>query len=243
MISVVLHGALARFGRKIDLRAASPAEAVHALTMQLPEFAQALRQGWFAVRFGGRAWTEEMVRADFAKPAEGVLHIVPRVQGAGRFGQIIAGVVLIIASIYVPALAPYAVSLMAAGIGMVAGGVAQLLTKPPSPPNVGGNEKQSRNSAFSNLDNTAGQGLPVPLAYGRVYCGSRVVSQGVQTRRLESAAATAAGNPNARDATLMIRRDYVQGQAARAPNGRTYQTDFAHDSVRVRNYVSVLQEG
>nr|WP_250581380.1 hypothetical protein [Neisseria subflava] len=76
------------------------------------------------------------------------------------------------------------VSLVVAGVGMVAGGVAQMLTKPPKFDGGKGVEN-SRNSGFSNLSNTAAQGQPMPLAYGRIYCGSRVVSQGIESRRLD----------------------------------------------------------
>ena len=150
------------------------------------------------------------------------------------------------------------------GVGMALGGVAQMLTRPPAMTPSNGADK-GRNSSFSNLTNSAAQGQVVPLAYGRVYCGSRIVSQGVESRRLPadgvertlsnsappliaalakaglsglSGGASAAFNPIASDLIFGIQKTFVRGQAATAPNGETYQTDFDDDSVRAVNYIA-----
>ncbi|MDY0523243.1 tail assembly protein, partial [Pasteurella multocida] len=66
------------------------------------------------------------------------------------------------------------------GATLALGGVAQLLTPQPKMPAI--NEKEKKQStSFSNLSNMAAQGRMVPLAYGRIRCGSLVISQGVQT--------------------------------------------------------------
>ena len=51
---ICLHGDLQRFGRRIDLRVKTGAEAVRALTTQLPAFRQKLSDGWYQVRIAGR---------------------------------------------------------------------------------------------------------------------------------------------------------------------------------------------
>ena len=116
---------------------------------------------------------------------------------------------------------------------MVAGGVAQMLTKQPKLNAGGKGVEESKNSAFSNLANTAAQGRPVPLAYGLCYCGSRVVSQGVQSRRIEPSSTAASSGAVL---NLGLSKTFVQGVAATAPNGQKYRTDFSDDSVRARNY-------
>ncbi len=259
MITVCLYGGLRECGRRFDLQVASPAEAVHALTVQIPALRQKLRQGFYQVRFGRRDWSEGELKSGFGQPAEGVLHIVPRVQGAGKNGgiiQTVLGVVLIV----VGALTSWSggASLVVAGVGMVAGGVAQMLTKPPKF-ETGKGVESSRNSSFSNLSNTAAQGQSMPLAYGRIYCGSRVVSQGIESRRLEGNGTAANGNsvvrmvfdaakiknsngnsdPMAVDLTLGMKKTFVTGIAATAPNGQKYNTDFENDSVRAMNYEAV----
>ena len=259
MITVCLYGGLRECGRRFDLQVASPAEAVHALTVQIPALRQKLRQGFYQVRFGRRDWSEGELKSGFGQPAEGVLHIVPRVQGAGKNGgiiQTVLGVVLIV----VGALTSWSggASLVVAGVGMVAGGVAQMLTKPPKF-ETGKGVESSRNSSFSNLSNTAAQGQSMPLAYGRIYCGSRVVSQGIESRRLEGNGTAANGNsvvrmvfdaakiknsngnsdPMAVDLTLGMKKTFVTGIAATAPNGQKYNTHFENDSVRAMNYEAV----
>lgn len=259
MITVCLYGGLRECGRRFDLQVSSPAEAVHALTVQIPALRQKLRQGFYQVRFGRRDWSEGELKSGFGQPAEGVLHIVPRVQGAGKNGgiiQTVLGVVLIV----VGALTSWSggASLVVAGVGMVAGGVAQMLTKPPKF-ETGKGVESSRNSSFSNLSNTAAQGQSMPLAYGRIYCGSRVVSQGIESRRLEGNGTAANGNsvvrmvfdaakiknsdgnsdPMAVDLTLGMKKTFVTGIAATAPNGQKYNTDFENDSVRAMNYEAV----
>lgn len=259
MITVCLYGGLRECGRRFDLQVASPAEAVHALTVQIPALRQKLRQGFYQVRFGRRDWSEGELKSGFGQPAEGVLHIVPRVQGAGKNGGIIQ-TVLGAALIVVGALTSWSggASLVVAGVGMVAGGVAQMLTKPPKFEQGKGVES-SRNSSFSNLSNTAAQGQSMPLAYGRIYCGSRVVSQGIESRRIEGNGTAANGNsvvrmvfdaakiknsngnsdPMAVDLTLGMKKTFVTGVAATAPNGQKYNTDFENDSVRAMNYEAV----
>ena len=256
MITVCLYGGLRECGRRFDLQVASPAEAVHALMVQIPELRKKLMKGFYQVRFGRRDWSEGELKSGFGQPAEGVLHIVPRVQGAGKNGgiiQTIVGVVIAVVGAYFGQ--GWAVNL---GIGLAIGGVPQMLTKPPKFEGGKGVES-SRNSGFSNLSNTAAQGQPMPLAYGRIYCGSRVVSQGIESRRLDGGSSSEHGNsiirmvsevakakqpagdkndPMAVDLTLGMEKSFVSGVAAVAPNGKKYNTDFSNDSVRAANYVA-----
>ncbi|MFD1806552.1 hypothetical protein ACFSAV_11220, partial [Pasteurella oralis] len=87
--------------------------------------------------------------------------------------------------LYTP-LAAYGPSVIAMGIGMMAGGVAQMLTKPPQMQQANDVEKK-RSTSFSNLSNMVAQGRMVPLAYGRMLCGSMVISQGVETVNVDIA--------------------------------------------------------
>ncbi|HEK3222390.1 TPA: tail assembly protein [Proteus mirabilis] len=41
-------------------------------------------------------------------------------------------------------------------------------------------DEEKGNTYFSNLDNAVAQGMPVPIAYGEIMCGSRVISQSVE---------------------------------------------------------------
>nr|UOP05350.1 tail assembly protein [Conchiformibius kuhniae] len=219
MITVRFHGCLKSYGSRFDLHADTPAEALRALFLQIDGLRQMVADGHFLVRFNGAVLSADEAEHRFRQPAAGELHLVPRTAGAGRAGQIVAGVVLIAFAWWNPfgwaAGGALLTGITSAGIGLVAGGVAQMLARPPKAVERTG-VAASRNSAFSNLDNTAGQGQPVPLAYGLVYCGSRVVSQGIETRRT-GADAPAADNPTARE--VNIRKTFVRGTAPLHPTG------------------------
>lgn len=237
MISVYFYGNLREFGKRFDLHAQSSSEALHALFVQISGLREKMRDGWYQVHLNGRRVHDVN---DLHHQTDGVLHITPKIQGAGKAGQLIAGVVLIVVGAvltYTGVGGGIGVPMMKMGATLAIGGVAQMLTKTP---NLNVNSKgveQSRNSSFSNLDNTAAQGQPVPLAYGLVYCGSRVISQGVETRRIATDGKAPTSNPTAQDLTVRLEKIYTTGVAAVAPNGQTYQTDFNHESVRNHNYI------
>jgi bacteriophage lambda tail assembly protein I len=246
MITVCLHGGLSEYGRRFDLHVASPAEAVRALLSQLPNLREILQNGFYQVRFNRHDFSEAELETEFQQGGHGVLHIVPRIQGAGRVGQIVAGVALLVFAWWNPfgwtVGGALLTGISSLGMGLVLGGVAQLLTKTPKLDTEQRGQKAGRNTAFSNLDNTSAQGQPVPLCYGRAYCGSRVVSQGVVSRRVNTNGDPVLQNPEATDVNLRIEKTFITGRAAKAPNGQYYNTDFNDDSVRARNYTAVLQQ-
>jgi predicted phage tail protein len=64
------------------------------------------------------------------------------------------------------------------GIGLVFMGIAQAISPQPDVPQLD-ESAQLESFTFSNVVNTSKQGLPVPLAYGRVFVGSAVISSGL----------------------------------------------------------------
>jgi len=61
------------------------------------------------------------------------------------------------------------------GLYLVLGGIAQALSPQPEPSSID-ESVQLESFTFSNVVNTSKQGLPVPIAYGRVFAGSAVLS-------------------------------------------------------------------
>ena len=61
------------------------AEAIRALAMQIPAFRQKLSDGWYQVRISGRDVSTSGLTAQLHEvlPDGAVIHIVPRVAGAG----------------------------------------------------------------------------------------------------------------------------------------------------------------
>ena len=244
MITVNFYGDLSKFGRRFSLHAATPAEAMRALLLQIHGLREHLEKGLYQVRFKKQDMSEASLQDDMSQVGGGVLHIVPRVTGAGKWGQVIAGVALMVVGYFItPYSGPIGGFMVKMGFAMVVGGVAQLLTKTPKMDNLQGNgEKASRNSSFSNVDNTVAQGSPVPLIYGTCYVGSRVISQGLESRRVDTKNDPVMEDPEAVDVALDIQKEFIQGQAAVAPNGVYYNTDFNDDSVMARNYNAKLMK-
>lgn len=189
---VRLYGALGRqFGRVFRLAVATPAEAVHALCCVLPGFEKAFlgRDGRAAYHvFVGRGeQRRDIPEAEAGAPlgATDPIRLVPVVAGAKRGGalQTITGYVLtwVGYALFVngfPALGQFVNQL---GYSMMLSGVVQMLS--PQRPKEQRVENQP-SYAFDGPLNNVEQGGPVPLLFGRVICGSVVVSQGLSTEEL-----------------------------------------------------------
>ncbi len=188
MARICLYGDLQRFGRRIDLRVKTGAEAIRALATQLPSFRQKLNEGWYQVRIAGRDAGENELSARLNEPlANGaVIHIVPRLAGAKSGGvfQAVLGAALIAVAWWNPVgwLGAAAVSGMyAAGASMILGGVAQMLAPKARTPRTQTTDNGKQNTYFSSLDNMVAQGNVLPVLYGEMRVGSRVVSQEICT--------------------------------------------------------------
>ncbi len=186
MARICLYGDLQRFGRRIDLRVKTGAEAIRALAMQIPAFRQKLNDGWYQMRIAGRDTGETELSARLNEPlASGaVIHIVPRLAGAKRGGvfQAVLGAALIVASIWMPGVSIAASNIMfSLGASMALGGVAQMLAPKPKMPGQSATDNGKQNTYFSSLDNMVAQGNALPVLYGEMRVGSRVVSQEIST--------------------------------------------------------------
>lgn len=68
------------------------------------------------------------------------------------------------------------------GVSMMVGGIAQMLTPTPKSPTSSHADNGKASVYFSSVDNMIAQGNPVPIPYGEIMCGSRVISQEITTR-------------------------------------------------------------
>jgi len=194
MMLVLLYGHLGRrFGRVHRYAARSPAEAVRALCATLPGFRRALVEGGaYRVLRGGR---ETLGREDIPAPhsARDSLRIVPVVAGAGKgLGSILLGAALIGLSFILPTtplftLGPFSPSLasmaLSTGVQLMFSGVSQALTSTPQAQSVEAVSNKP-SYAFDGAVNTAAQGNPVPVCYGRLIVGSQVVSAGLSVEQI-----------------------------------------------------------
>ena len=118
---------------------------------------------------------------DFETGAK-VIKIVPKVIGAGGNGvlQTILGAVMVVVGVvmlYIPGAQPFAASVIGAGIGMMVGGIAQMMM----PKMDEGDQNQDGNRAnkgFGGAVTTIAQGNPVPILYGQREVGGFIVNAG-----------------------------------------------------------------
>ena len=124
------------------------------------------------------------------------IDIVPLVQGSGDGGGIFAAVIgvalaftgvgLLVAGVGTAVLAA---SLVIGGIGLAAVGFLALLSSPPpyvapefSAPDVAGPKGGGGKAyLFDGPTNTAGEGGPIPIGYGRLLVGSKTISASFNT--------------------------------------------------------------
>lgn len=183
--TIKLYGILAKkFGKEFHLAVESTREAVKALSVQVPGFEQfmltAHEQGLtFAVFQDDENISEDQI--DFETGAK-VIKIVPKVIGAGGNGvlQTILGAVMVVVGVvmmYVPGLQAFAPSVIGAGIGLMIGGIAQMMM----PKMDEGDQNQDGNRAnkgFGGAVTTIAQGNPVPILYGQREVGGFIINAG-----------------------------------------------------------------
>ena len=206
---VKVYGALRkRLGQcRFEFDVATPAQAIKALCVNFPGLEKWLidsEKDGVAYRVAvskEKATQEDMSPLFMPFSDKEVFSITPVVAGAGRgLGQVLIGAALITAAVFMaPAAAAgggfftagatgtsltamgYAsIAVGNLGISLVLGGIAQAISPQPDTGLERGREAAKLESfVFNNVVNTARQGLPVPIAYGRVFVGSAVLSSGL----------------------------------------------------------------
>lgn len=195
---VRLYGHIGRrFGRIHRLAVDSAGEAVRALVATLDGFEEAIvqyRPGWHLR--AGSLDVSDKERMHGPVGRSDVIRIIPAVAGAkSAWGQILLGVVLVAAAFVTAGTSLGATALWGTttvaslagsiGVGLVLGGVAQLLA--PKPAYQAGSDadaEQKQSYVFNGPVNTSQQGVGVPIVYGTMTIGSVVVSTGLDVREL-----------------------------------------------------------
>lgn len=178
MATVCFYGDLQRYGRRFHLEVHTAGEALRALILQIPGLRQHISNDFYRLRIAGQDITQEELKQGMHSPLpdKAVIHLVPRALGAKNAGifPTILGAVMVVVGAFT-----WQPGIIAAGVGMIATGVASMLTKMPQTAKAG--DSNITNTAFSNLDNGIAQGAAIPLCYGEVRIGSKVLSQGLAT--------------------------------------------------------------
>lgn len=204
---VKVYGSLRKFlGQcRFEFSADTPAQALRALLVNFPDLQKWLidsEQNGIAYRVtvGKQKVHEQDVSGMFLPWSEReVFSITPVVAGAGRgFITTLIGIGLIGLAVWtggtslsfgatgfglstgVAATTSLSLAIAAGniGVGLTLYGVAQMISPTPGL-NVADEPSVLESASFSGIQQTARQGVPVPIAYGRVFVGSAVISAGL----------------------------------------------------------------
>jgi predicted phage tail protein len=173
-ITIRLHGSLkAIHPEPIVINAATAAEAVEAISRQLPGFRPDPINGYKRVAVVGHETFEDL----FKPLAVTELDIVPQFAGgkSGGFIQILIGVALIIVGIFTGN-----VNLILSGALMVLGGIMSYLQ--PSPKADG----PKKNHYLGSNENTVDIGTPIAIIYGRDKWAGHILSFDVDAMAIVS---------------------------------------------------------
>lgn len=191
MTRIELGGILGKtFGKTHQRLIARTGEAAIALSKTLPGFESFMisskRRGLTFAIFKGQ---KNIAVDEMGFPCEGnVVRIVPVIIGSKRAGllQTILGAVLITAAVFVSGGVGAAFTAggltgfaAATGASLVLGGVIQLLSPQPSGLASKQDAANQASYAFGGVTNTAAQGYPVPLLYGKRRIGGAIISAGI----------------------------------------------------------------
>tara|TARA_B100001059_G_C17694791_1_gene506918 strand:- start:75 stop:665 length:591 start_codon:yes stop_codon:yes gene_type:complete len=188
---VKVYGALRKLLGKtrFEFVADTPAQAMNALLANFPQLERWLidsekRGVAYRVTVGKQKVHNDNMSGMFAPWSEqDVFSITPVLIGAGRggFGSILLGIGLVAAAVFIPGLGIGLGGALVTKVGLfggalILGGIAQMISPVPKPPREA---SKLESNSFSGVGNTVRQGVPVPIAYGRVFVGSAVISAGL----------------------------------------------------------------
>jgi len=198
MVTIRLLGeAGRRFGRRFQLAVKTPAEALRALCVQLPELRQyLLESGENGINW--RVVTEDPMGLDEDQmlwPMSKRMVLAPLPAGRGGAGKILAGVALVAVAILLPGIgggvaatifgtkfSALSLAIGSVGLSFIFGGVAEMLTPTPKMPTVGGavgggptegrSTDQLKSFTFDKSNANTIQGDVVPVLYGERIVGA-----------------------------------------------------------------------
>jgi predicted phage tail protein len=206
LVTINLHGPIGKvIGKQFELAVSSVSEAISAINTITKNrfFAYLLDKDQKGAKYevlinenhfisenpldNEKASLEDVSKSDLVIKRTDLktIDIVPVLDGSGGGGRggkgtvgIILGVLLVVVGVLLAPtpfgfLTPY---LVTAGIGLIAAGVAVLLTKAPQFEDFQEATNGKSSYLFSGPANTVREGGPVPIGYGRLIVGSQVIS-------------------------------------------------------------------
>jgi predicted phage tail protein len=206
MITVNLHGKLGKdLGESWELDVSTVAEALKAIDSNTRKLRQWLinykdeyeyeilvdNQNLFSESSDHKS-IEEIKKSELfldIKNKIKTIEIIPSIIGSGGgLGKVLLGGLAIVGAIAIAVFTPYllpAVAIGFAGLGLIAAGTSELLSKPPpsvpftaqqiNPIDGQGEAGGPTSYLFNGPVNTVGEGGPVPIGYGELLIGGNNV--------------------------------------------------------------------
>ena len=194
---VKVYGALKeRLGQsRFEFDVATPAEALRALFVNFPGLEKWIIDNdqdgiGYKVKVGKEQVMEDNLEDLYYPWSErDVFSITPILTGSGRgFGKFILGAVLIaaagltggatIGTFGITGAIKVSKIIKTVGVMMALQGAAEMISPMPDMPDLK-EANRLKNFSFSGVINTSQIGTPVPIAYGRLFVGSSVISSGL----------------------------------------------------------------
>lgn len=184
MTTIKLSGPLirrcGRFHRRV-LESGSVKEVFSALRATVPGFEEEVKRlESLGMRFAIFKNGKNIAADQFDKSGSQEVRIVPVVSGSKRGGilQTILGAAMIVAGVFLSAT-PFGAPLIGAGIGLVAGGVIQMLSPQAKGLSQSAAPENMPSYAFGSAKNTTASGNPVPICIGERRWGGAIISASI----------------------------------------------------------------
>jgi len=171
----------------------NPRQAFAFLLANFPEVENHMTNQLYKVKMGGLEITEDLLEIK----GDGDIKIIPIAVGAkgiaigGLLTSLGSGTTILGLTLG-SMVAPIA---SAIGTSMLIDGVTSIIAPTPEVPNFNAADSLSDNDpnvqanfGFASITNTSRAGVPVPIIYGECFCGSIVVSSGIDTVQVEGTA-------------------------------------------------------
>jgi len=177
---------LRRFGRihQRVIDSGSVKEVFSALRATLPGFEDEVKKlDSLGMRFAIFRNGKNIGLKDFERGGSQEIRIVPVVGGSKRGGilQTIVGAIMIVAGAFLSST-PFGAPLIGAGIGMVAGGVIQMLSPQAKGLSQSAAPENLPSYAFGSAKNTTASGNPVPISIGERRWGGAIISASIEAQ-------------------------------------------------------------
>lgn len=191
---IKLYGKLARFvgQRTFEAEINNTVDAIRFLVANYPMLQSHMLEQNYFIKVGEYQIDDKELDMPIGQQE---IKIVPVAIGAGKgFGKFLGGALLIGVTVMTGGFGGAALTLGASSVGLgslavgvgaslMLGGASEMLFPTPKPPGVS-DDPRELNFSFSGVQNTSRAGTAIPIVYGEIFCGSLVVSAGLDSEDL-----------------------------------------------------------